>query len=160
MSYAQTKIDAYTNSVDDEFELNQLHKSNIVNVTYSTWASYVVAAILAWALPGMLSYFALLALLPPVFGAMIGQNWLARNNPRARYLKLSAVEWAFTFLTLAICMAGLVFNAFSNSVPGAVGVVVGGVLGSVGAAYFAPKAQAKARRMDRERLDAELEEDA
>lgn len=159
MSYAEAKINAYANSVDDEFQLDQLHKATVVAMTYSVWAAYISAAILAWVLPGLYSYLAILVLIPPMVGELVGQKWMTHNNPRARHLQLSQGEWAFMIIMLAIILAGLIYNVFGNSIAGASGTIIGGLLGGTLTAIFLPRMQAKARRKDQARLDAALEVD-
>ena len=63
----------------DEFERDILTKASAITLTPITFLELIVAAILAWSLPGRLSLLALLAIVPSIAGTSLSAAWMRRH---------------------------------------------------------------------------------
>ena len=139
----------------DEFERDILTKASAITLTPITFLELIVAAILAWSLPGRLSLLALLAIIPSIAGASLSTAWLRKHiaTPTVRS------NWTLTALYLIpmfICFAGIAYHAFALS--DAAPYLIGATVGAITAVLLSPTLRRKQNRRDQSRLDAELED--
>ncbi|ERS58118.1 MULTISPECIES: hypothetical protein [Corynebacterium] len=139
----------------DEFERDILTKASAITLTPITFLELIVAAILAWSLPGRLSLLALLAIIPSIAGTSLSTAWLRKHiaTPTVRS------NWTLTALYLIpmfICFAGIAYHAFALS--DAAPYLIGATVGAITAVLLSPTLRRKQNRRDQSRLDAELED--
>lgn len=139
----------------DEFERDILTKAPAITLTPITFLELIVAAILAWSLPGRLSLLALLAIIPSIAGTSLSTAWLRKHiaTPTVRS------NWTLTALYLIpmfICFAGIAYHAFALS--DAAPYLIGATVGAITAVLLSPTLRRKQNRRDQSRLDAELED--
>ncbi|MDK4208878.1 transcriptional regulator [Corynebacterium accolens] len=139
----------------DEFERDILTKASAITLTPITFLELIVAAILAWSLPGRLSLLALLAIIPSIAGTSLSTAWLRKHiaTPTVRS------NWTLTALYLIpmfICFAGIAYHAFTLS--DAAPYLIGATVGAITAVLLSPTLRRKQNRRDQSRLDAELED--
>ena len=72
-NYSLNEIERATR---DEFERDTLYKACAIGITLIPFLELVVAAILAWVLPGRMSMLCFLALVPSILGNSIGTAWM------------------------------------------------------------------------------------
>lgn len=72
----------------DEFERDILTKASAITLTPITFLELIVAAILAWSLPGRLTLLALLAIIPSIAGTSLSAAWMRRHIAPHRPLQL------------------------------------------------------------------------
>ena len=75
-NYSLKEIDRATR---DEFERDTLYKACVIGMTPISFLELVVAAILAWVLPGQMSMLCFLALVPSIVGNFIGSAWMRKR---------------------------------------------------------------------------------
>ena len=141
----------------DEFERDILTKASAITLTPITFLELIVAAILAWSLPGRLSLLALLAIIPSIAGTSLSTAWLRKHiaTPTVRS------NWTLTALYLIpmfICFAGIAYHAFALSDASAAPYLIGATVGAITAVLLSPTLRRKQNRRDQSRLDAELED--
>lgn len=139
----------------DEFERDILTKASAITLTPITFLELIVAAILAWSLPGRLSLLALLAIIPSIAGTSLSTAWLRKHiaTPTVRS------NWTLTALYLIpmfICFAGIAYHAFALS--DAAPYLIGATVGTFTVILISPALRRKQNRRDQSRLDAELED--
>ncbi|ERS42449.1 MULTISPECIES: hypothetical protein [Corynebacterium] len=135
----------------DEFERDILTKASAITLTPITFLELIVAAILAWSLPGRLSLFALLAIIPSIAGTSLSTAYIATPTVRS--------NWTLTALYLIpmfICFAGIAYHAFALS--DAAPYLIGATVGAITSVLISPALRRKQNRRDQSRLDAELED--
>lgn len=139
----------------DEFERDILTKASAITLTPITFLELIVAATLAWSLPGRLSLLALLAIVPSIAGTSLSLAWMRRRiaTPTVRS------NWTLTALYLIpmfLCFAGIAYHAFALS--DAAPYLIGATVGAITAVLLSPTLRRKQNRRDQSRLDAELED--
>ncbi|ERS54556.1 MULTISPECIES: hypothetical protein [unclassified Corynebacterium] len=139
----------------DEFERDILTKASAITLTPITFLELIVAAILAWSLPGRLSLLALLAIIPSIAGTSLSAAWMRRHiaTPTVRS------NWTLTALYLIpmfICFAGIAYRAFAPS--DAAPYLIGATVGAITVILISPALRRKQNRRDQSRLDATLED--
>ncbi|WP_284864475.1 transcriptional regulator [Corynebacterium rhinophilum] len=139
----------------DEFERDILTKASAIALTPIAFLELIVAAILAWSLPGRLSLLALLAIIPSIAGTSLSTAWLRKHiaTPTVRS------NWTLTALYLIpmfICFAGIAYHAFALS--DAAPYLICSTVGAVMAILISPALKRKQNRRDQSRLDATLED--
>lgn len=139
----------------DEFERDILTKASAITLTPITFLELIVAATLAWSLPGRLSLLALLAIVPSIAGTSLSLAWMRRRiaTPTVRS------NWTLTALYLIpmfICFAGIAYHAFALS--DAAPYLIGATVGAITSVLISPALRRKQNRRDQSRLDAELED--
>ena len=139
----------------DEFERDILTKASAIALTPIAFLELIVAAILAWSLPGRLSLLALLAIIPSIAGTSLSTAWLRKHiaTPTVRS------NWTLTALYLIpmfICFAGIAYHAFALS--DAAPYLIGATVGAITAVLLSPTLRRKQNRRDQSRLDATLED--
>ncbi|VEH72615.1 transcriptional regulator [Corynebacterium segmentosum] len=141
----------------DEFERDILTKASAITLTPITFLELIVAATLAWSLPGRLSLLALLAIVPSIAGTSLSLAWMRRRiaTPTVRS------NWTLTALYLIpmfLCFAGIAYHAFALSDAAAAPYLIGATVGAITAVLLSPTLRRKQNRRDQSRLDAELED--
>lgn len=160
MSYNNKILERYDASMDDEFERQMLYHSMAISYTWSIWMLYITIVVLAWVLPGTYSLLAMLPLLGFVIAMLIGDVWLRKHAPYPRLNGYSTAEKVLMVVISLAMVGGIIWNLSSLmdkdfSVGGLMGAVVG-----IGAAVFMLKyLSTHQRRKNRERLDAQLDEE-
>lgn len=139
----------------DEFERDILTKASAITLTPITFLELIVAAILAWSLPGRLSLLAFLAIVPSLAGTSLSAAWMRRHiaTPTVRS------NWTVTALYLIpmfLCFAGIAYHAFALS--DAAPYLIGATVGAITAVLLSPTLRRKQNRRDQSRLDATLED--
>ena len=145
-------------TVDDEFERAVLHRSSSVFAQISVAATMVGMVILAWALPGWLSLWSILPIVPLLLAEMIAQTWLRSQvaSPRATRIAAGTV---IALVVFAIAWAAGVQHQISGLSDGfGGGALTGAIIGLVATLVFGPRIMQNNRARDAERLAA-AEED-
>lgn len=140
----------------DEFERDIITKSSAITVIPITFLELIVAAILAWSLPGRLTLLALLAIIPSIAGTSLSAAWMRKHiaTPTVRS------NWTLTALYLIpmfLCFAGIAYHAFALS-DAAAPYLIGATVGAITSVLISPALRRKQNRRDQSRLDAELED--
>lgn len=140
----------------DEFERDILTKASAITLTPITFLELIVAAILAWSLPGRLSLLAFLAIVPSLAGTSLSAAWMRRHiaTPTVRS------NWTVTALYLIpmfLCFAGIAYHAYALS-DAAAPYLIGATVGAITSVLISPALRRKQNRRDQSRLDAELED--
>nr|WP_120492124.1 hypothetical protein [Corynebacterium lactis] len=163
MSYADSVIDRYEATVDDEYQRMLLHQSSTVAFTALMWLSYILAVALIWALPGPnMEIAAMVMFVLPLLGLIVGQWWLRRRVPLPRVNKISIGEIIALVLILALFIGGM---ARSRMMVGSelagylTGSVVGVGMGLALVLVIFKIIYPMIRQRDQRRLDRELGED-
>ncbi len=145
-------------TVDDEFERAVLHRSSSVFAQISVAATMVGMVVLAWALPGWLSLWSSLLIVPLLLAEMIAQTWLRSQvaSPRASRMSVRTVI-ALAVFTVAWA-AGVQYQTSGLSDGFGGGALTGAMLGLLATLIFGPRIMQNNRARDAERLAA-AEED-
>ncbi|AKK02812.1 hypothetical protein [Corynebacterium epidermidicanis] len=158
MSINDTIIKRTENYYQDEFERSVAHRADTVAFFWANYSNIVLAAALAWIIPGQAAYFSFLALIPTALGGFIASRWMRTRIPTPQLRNLShlkAIEWVFLGVTLAAWILGLGKDTpLLAQTPTFVGAIVGVV-----AALVALPLISKAQRARDERRLASNEED-
>ena len=138
----------------DEYELETFYKACTIAAPLIQFLELVVAAILAWVLPGQMSMLCLLALVPTVIGNTIGTVWLRRRVATP----LVSRNWTVMVLYLVpliVMFAGIAFNAYE---PAPASYLIGAIAGVITVVILTPFIRRRQHRRDQARLDGELED--
>ena len=163
MSYADSLINRYEATVDDEYQRMLLHQSSTVAFTAMMWLCYILAVVLIWAMPGRnMEIVAIALFLIPLLALVVGQNWLRRKVPLPRISRLSKGEVVALVIVFALWVGGIARSRGTNGEE-LVGYLVGSLIGAgvgIGIVLFIFKVVYPAvRGHDQRRLDRELDED-
>ncbi|KQB86294.1 hypothetical protein [Corynebacterium lowii] len=157
MSYADYAIKRTNRLVDDEFEQAMLHKSSTVAVAYNDWLSLLIAAVLAWVLPGYYSLLCALPLFASSFAQLAGIRWLRRTVaiPCAHTRSLPELLIAAPLCIIATVGMAYKLHLLGESI---ITLLIGGLTGLIFTMYhYGTKQSEKRRRKDRQRLDKKLD---
>ena len=108
-NYSLNEIERMTR---DEFERDTLYKACAIGITLIQFLELVVAAILAWALPGRMSMLCFLALVPSILGNTIGTAWM-RQRVATPAVGRNWTAMAVYFIPLIAMCAGIAYNAYA-----------------------------------------------
>lgn len=163
MSYADSVIQRYEATVDDEYQRMLLHQSSTVGFTAMMWLCYMLAVVLIWAMPGQNMEAAAVAIfLVPLLALLIGQGWLRKRIPLPRINRVSKGEAAALCVVILLWIAGIARSRMMIGMELAgylAGAIVGAGMG-LAAVFFTFKVVYPAvRDRDQRRLDRELDED-
>ena len=158
MSYLDSVLQRYNNAVDDEYEREIMHQSSTLALHLMTYVTVLMAAILAWVIPGPQSLWSLLLILTAPICSFIAGRWMSKRAPRPSSLKTNGFEMAFLIIVIAVWIAGIWVNAYEAEISSGIGLICGGVVGGIAGGVAAQFALKKTRAMDMKRLDAELDE--
>ncbi len=160
MSYSDKILERYDASVDDEFEREMLYRSTAISYTWSVWLLYIALVVLAWVLPGAYSLLMILPLLAFVVAMLIGDSWLRKRAPYPRLNGYSTTEKILMVVISLAMVGGVIWNLSSLMDSGfSIGGIVGAAIGIGAAIYILKYLSTRQHRKDRERLDAQLDED-
>ena len=142
----------------DEYERETLYKACAVAAPPVQFLELVIAAILAWVLPGQMSMLCFLAIVPSVFGGSIGTAWLRKRVATP----LVGRNWSAmaVYLIPAIAMfVGIAYNAYAPADGhNPTAYLAGTAVGAIAVLILAPFIRRLQHRRDQARLDAELDD--
>ena len=142
----------------DEYERETFYKACAVASPPVQFLELVIAAILAWVLPGQMSMLCFLAIVPSVIGNAIGTAWLRKRVATP----LVGRNWSAmaVYLIPAIAMfAGIAYNAYAPADGhNPTAYLAGTAVGAIAVLILAPFIRRHQHRRDQERLDAELDD--
>lgn len=142
----------------DEYERETFYKACAVAAPPVQFLELVIAAILAWVLPGQMSMLCFLAIVPSVIGNAIGTAWLRKRVATP----LVGRNWSAmaVYLIPAIAMfAGIAYNAYAPADGhNPTAYLAGTAVGAIAVLILAPFIRRHQHRRDQERLDAELDD--
>ena len=108
-NYSLNEIERATR---DEFERDTLYKACAIGITLIPFLELVVAAILAWVIPGQMSMLCFLALVPSILGNTIGTAWM-RQRVATPPVGRNWTAMAVYFIPLIAMFAGIAYNAYA-----------------------------------------------
>ena len=142
----------------DEYERETFYKACAVAAPPVQFLELVIAAILAWVLPGQMSMLCFLAIVPSVIGNAIGTAWLRKRVATP----LVGRNWSAmaVYLIPAIAMfAGIAYNAYAPADGhNPTAYLAGTAVGAIAVLILAPFIRRHQHQRDQERLDAELDD--
>lgn len=142
----------------DEYERETFYKACAVAAPPVQFLELVIAAILAWVLPGQMSMLCFLAIVPSVFGSSIGTAWLRKRVATP----LVGRNWSAraVYLIPVIAMsAGIAYNAYAPADGhNPTAYLAGTAVGAITVLILAPFIRRHQHQRDQERLDAELDD--
>ena len=154
-NYTHTEIERATR---DEFERDTLYKASAIAITLIPFLELVVAAILAWVLPGQMSMLCFLALAPSIIGNTIGTAWM-RQRVATPPVGRNWTAMAVYFIPLIAMFAGIAYNAYAPAEGhNPVAYLIGTAVGAITVLILTPFIRRSQHRRDQARLDAELED--
>lgn len=162
MSYNDKILARYDASVDDEFERDTFYRSYALFYYWFVRVLILCAGILAWVLPGTLAYWSFILFVPIVVAELAVNRWYKSRSPRPRANKLvTPQEWIVQMILVLFWLAGLIVSSGSNVPDGFVtGIGIGAGGGLIGLLLLLNSSRIeRMRQKDRERLDAQLDED-
>ena len=141
----------------DEFERDILFKSYAVAYTLANFLQLVIAAILAWVLPGKMSFLSLLVLVPLLAGSTVASAWLSKHiaRPQARRSWTAMIIY---FIPMIVMFAGIAYNAYPPADGSRSIYLIGALVGAGTALILTPFVRRLQNRRDQARLDAKLED--
>ena len=162
-SLADQIIETVESSVDDEFEVQTLHKSSTVFSRINLLASYLLMVILAWVLPSGYIWWAFSPILPILIAEFVSIRWLRKYTARPRAYKVHGTELAIIVVLLVILLASVAYRLYGSdgneSLSSIIGLIVGAVVGGIGVAILLPRMLRKSREEDFQRLDGAADEE-
>ncbi|WP_239181117.1 transcriptional regulator [Corynebacterium singulare] len=153
-NYALNEIERAS---QDEFERHIFLKSYAVAYTSANFLQLVIAAILAWVLPGKLSFLSLLVLVPLLVGSTVASAWL-RNHVARPQARRSWTAMIVYFIPMIVMLAGIAYNAYPPADGSRATYLIGALVGSGTALILTPFLLRRQNRRDQARLDAKLED--
>ena len=154
-NYSLNEIERTTR---DEFERDTLYKACAIGMTSIPFLELVVAAILAWALPGQTCMLSLLAIVPSNLGNAIGYAWM-RKRVATPLVSRNWATIAVYLIPLIVMFAGIAYNAYAPADGHSpASFLIGTGVGVIAALTLPPLYRRRQHRRDQARLDAELED--
>ena len=154
-NYTHTEIERATR---DEFERDTLYKASAISITLIPFLELVVAAILAWVLPGRMSLLCFLALVPSILGNTIGTAWM-RQRVATPPVGRNWTAMAVYFIPLIAMFVGIAYNAYAPADGhNPASYLLGTAVGAITVLILTPFIRRRQHRRDQARLDAELED--
>jgi hypothetical protein len=159
MSYGDTYVRRVNATVDDEYQERIVHQAATVTWRYAYFSTVVAGAVLAWVLPGKLTLWSIIVLVPVGVAGVAGDQWMKRYSPRPRAVRLSGAETVCVAALILVWLAGI-YHHISGGDGGTAwgGVVTGGITGGVVGYPAAVWWTRRNRTADEQRLNAELED--
>ncbi|MEU4207844.1 hypothetical protein [Rothia terrae] len=160
MSYNDKILARYDASMDDEFEREMLYRSIAISYTWAIWLLYIAFAVLAWVLPGVYAILVILPIAALIIAMATGDSWLRKRAPYPRLNGYSKLEQCLMVLISLAVIAGVIWNLSSiMDRDFSIGGAIGALAGIAASAFILKYLSTHQRRKDRERLEAQLEED-
>ena len=154
-NYSLNEIERTTR---DEFERDTCLKACAIGMTSIPVLELIVAAILAWVLPGQMSMLCLLALAPSIIGNSIGTAWM-RKRVATPLVSRNWTAIAVYLIPLIAMFAGIAYNAYAPADGhNPVAYLIGTAVGAITVLILTPFIRRRQHRRDQARLDAELED--
>ena len=154
-NYSLNEIERTTR---DEFERDTCLKACAIGMTSIPFLELIVAAILAWVLPGQMSMLCLLALAPSIIGNSIGTAWM-RKRVATPLVSRNWTAIAVYLIPLIAMFAGIAYNAYAPADGhNPVAYLIGTAGGAITVLILTPFIRRRQHRRDQARLDAELED--
>ena len=154
-NYSLNEIERTTR---DEFERDTCLKACAIGMTSIPFLELIVAAILAWVLPGQMSMLCLLALAPSIIGNSIGTAWM-RKRVATPLVSRNWTAIAVYLIPLIAMFAGIAYNAYAPADGhNPVAYLIGTAVGAITVLILTPCIRRRQHRRDQARLDAELED--
>ncbi|MDV2431846.1 transcriptional regulator [Corynebacterium tuberculostearicum] len=154
-NYSLNEIERTTR---DEFERDTCLKACAIGMTSIPFLELIVAAILAWVLPGQMSMLCLLALAPSIIGNSIGTAWM-RKRVATPLVSRNWTAIAVYLIPLIAMFAGIAYNAYAPADGhNPVAYLIGTAVGAITVLILTPFIRRRQHRRDQARLDAELED--
>lgn len=154
-NYSLNEIERTTR---DEFERDTCLKACAIGMTSIPFLELIVAAILAWVLPGQMSILCLLALAPSIIGNFIGTAWM-RKRVATPLVSRNWTAIAVYLIPLIAMFAGIAYNAYAPADGhNPVAYLIGTAVGAITVLILTPFIRRRQHRRDQARLDAELED--
>ena len=154
-NYSLNEIERTTR---DEFERDTCLKACAIGMTSIPFLELIVAAILAWVLPGQMSMLCLLALAPSIIGNSIGTAWM-RKRVATPLVSRNWTAIAVYLIPLIAMFAGIAYNACAPADGhNPVAYLIGTAVGAITVLILTPFIRRRQHRRDQARLDAELED--
>lgn len=160
MSFNDKILERYDTSVDDEFERETLYRSMAISYAWAINLTFVACAILAWVLPGLYSMWAVLPMAFLIFAMATGDRWRRQRTPSPRPTPYSKIEYVLIALVSLLVISGVYKNTL-GIVDSDIsrGFLIGGVMSVVCSIFIMKNISIKQRQRDRERLDAQLDQE-
>lgn len=154
-NYSLNEIERATR---DEFERDTLYKACAIGMTPIPFLELIVAAILAWVLPGQMSMLCFLALVPSILGNSIGTAWM-RKRVATPLVSRNWTAMAVYFIPLIAMFTGIAYNAYAPADGHSpASYLLGTAVGVITVLILTPFIRRRQHRRDQARLDAELED--
>lgn len=154
-NYSLNEIERTTR---DEFERDTCLKACAIGMTPIPFLELIVAAILAWVLPGQMSMLCFLALAPSIIGNSIGTAWM-RKRVATPLVSRNWTAIAVYLIPLIAMFAGIAYNAYAPAEGhNPVAYLIGTAVGAITVLILTPFIRRRQHRRDQARLDAELED--
>ena len=154
-NYSLNEIERTTRN---EFERDTCLKACAIGMTSIPFLELIVAAILAWVLPGQMSMLCLLALAPSIIGNSIGTAWM-RKRVATPLVSRNWTAIAVYLIPLIAMFAGIAYNAYAPADGhNPVAYLIGTAVGAITVLILTPFIRRRQHRRDQARLDAELED--
>ncbi|MEM5986040.1 transcriptional regulator [Corynebacterium hesseae] len=142
----------------DEYERETFYKACAVAAPPVQFLELVIAAILAWVLPGQMSMLCFLAIVPSVIGNAIGTAWLRKRVATPLVGRNWSAMAVYLIPTIAM-FAGIAYNAYAPADGhNPTAYLAGTAVGAIAVLILAPFIRRHQHRRDQERLDAELDD--
>lgn len=142
----------------DEFERDTLYKACAIGMTPIPFLELIVAAILAWVLPGQMSMLCFLALIPSILGNSIGTAWM-RKRVATPLVSRNWTAMTVYFIPLIAMFTGIAYNAYAPADGHSpASYLLGTAVGVIAVLILTPFIRRRQHRRDQARLDAELED--
>lgn len=142
----------------DEFERETFYKAYAISAPPAQFLEFIVAAILAWVLPGQMSLLSFLVIVPSVLGNTIGATWL-RKRVASPLVSRTWSAMAVYLIPIIAMIAGTAFNAYTpTDGHNPFAYLAGAAVGTITVLILAPFIRRYQHRRDQARLNAELED--
>ena len=154
-NYSLNEIERTTR---DEFERDTCLKACAIGMAPIPVLELIIAAVLAWVLPGQMSMLCLLALAPSIIGNFIGTAWM-RKRVATPLVSRNWTAIAVYLIPLIAMFAGIAYNAYAPADGhNPVAYLIGTAVGAITVLILTPFIRRRQHRRDQARLDAELED--
>lgn len=163
MSFNDSLIQRFEDTVDDEYQRIIVHQSSTVSLNAMMWANFVAAAVLVWVFPSpQTRLITMVMFLTPLVGALVGQRWLRKRIPTPRANKLTRWEVIGLAVVIVAWISGTAM-AEGADLPETAGYFSGALMGALCgiaiAAFLFKVLVPKIRQRDQKRLDKQYGDD-
>lgn len=142
--------------VDDEYQLDIALKASAIAYYLMPLTLYTFSAVLAWALPGRLSLWALVVPFPLFIAEGLAQQWMSSRAPILRPAKMFNTYIIISLAIFTVAMVGVVLKVIALDGPTASGGIIGAIVGVALMAIFLPRMINRRRKAETQRLEEEF----